>query len=507
MLRRFIILSVLLSNLCFSQQSARDSLLQRLAGANEQEQISIYVSLVNAGLYASSLETIEYGERGLALARKYADNHNAAQLLSTLALLYCARADLNKALMYAEESLALSTHDTEQNSLSASYSALGVVYSYLGRYSKALEYHLEALAIRKQLGEPLYIAKSLNNIGTIYHRLEQYQKALTYYQQALKIHIQVDNTVGHILTLHNIGDVFQRLGNYDSALAFHSCGFDLAKRYNNELLPFSNYNMGLVMMARRNFSMAKDYFRTSYTLYSSNGKNKEAAEALNGLAEAYERSDDRQQALAISQRAVTLAKSINTPGPLKVSYERLYRLFANRSNMLEAYRYFKLYIAARDSLVNQKENYRIADLSIQYEGDKKKREIDMVRKIATIRDLEAKSRNNLLVGGVVFIGLLTAFVSIRIMLIQRTRSMLRQKKEELETLNTLLQEKIANIRILGGLLPMCPRCKSIKNDKGYWEQLESYISDHTDASFSHGICPTCAKKLYPDYFEKKEKGL
>ena len=131
----------------------------------------------------------------------------------------------------------------------------------------------------------------------------------------------------------------------------------------------------------------------------------------------------------------------------------------------------------------------------------------MVRKIATIRDLEAKSRNNLLVGGVVFIGLLTAFVSIRIMLIQRTRSMLRQKKEELETLNTLLQEKIANIRILGGLLPMCPRCKSIKNDKGYWEQLESYISDHTDASFSHGICPTCAKKLYPDYFEKKEKGL
>ncbi|GBE35132.1 putative histidine kinase sensor domain protein [bacterium BMS3Bbin06] len=64
------------------------------------------------------------------------------------------------------------------------------------------------------------------------------------------------------------------------------------------------------------------------------------------------------------------------------------------------------------------------------------------------------------------------------------------------------QEKI---KILSGLLPICSSCKKIRDDKGYWNQIEVYIRDHSLAEFSHSICPDCTKKLYPDLDIHKKK--
>ena len=76
---------------------------------------------------------------------------------------------------------------------------------------------------------------------------------------------------------------------------------------------------------------------------------------------------------------------------------------------------------------------------------------------------------------------------------------LKQAEEERERLIQQLQEAFANIKTLSGLLPICISCKQIRDDKGYWNQIDTYIRDHTDAEFTHGICPTCVTKLYPDY--------
>ncbi len=70
-----------------------------------------------------------------------------------------------------------------------------------------------------------------------------------------------------------------------------------------------------------------------------------------------------------------------------------------------------------------------------------------------------------------------------------------------ETLNAAyvkMREALSKVKMLTGLLPICASCKNIRDDKGYWKQIEAYIRDHSEAEFSHGICPECAKKLYPD---------
>lgn len=62
-----------------------------------------------------------------------------------------------------------------------------------------------------------------------------------------------------------------------------------------------------------------------------------------------------------------------------------------------------------------------------------------------------------------------------------------------------LQHAMAEIKTLRGIVPICANCKSIRDDQGFWRQVEVYVRDHTEAQFSHGICPTCMKRLYPEF--------
>jgi membrane protein implicated in regulation of membrane protease activity len=67
-----------------------------------------------------------------------------------------------------------------------------------------------------------------------------------------------------------------------------------------------------------------------------------------------------------------------------------------------------------------------------------------------------------------------------------------------------LEDALSKVKTLSGFLPICASCKKIRDDNGYWNQIEAYIQTHSDAEFSHGICPECAKKLYPDFYSCDE---
>lgn len=80
----------------------------------------------------------------------------------------------------------------------------------------------------------------------------------------------------------------------------------------------------------------------------------------------------------------------------------------------------------------------------------------------------------------------------------RVALLLQREKE----LHKRVNESIAQLKILGGLIPICANCKKIRDDKGYWNQLEKYLKEHSQAEFTHGICPECKEKLYGEYLKK-----
>lgn len=85
-------------------------------------------------------------------------------------------------------------------------------------------------------------------------------------------------------------------------------------------------------------------------------------------------------------------------------------------------------------------------------------------------------------------------------LLARTRAMVRIliAERERDRLIAELKEALLKVKTLSGLLPICAGCKKIRDDKGYWNQIEQYLKEHSDVIMSHGICPECAEKYYPD---------
>jgi len=90
------------------------------------------------------------------------------------------------------------------------------------------------------------------------------------------------------------------------------------------------------------------------------------------------------------------------------------------------------------------------------------------------------------------------FQSEEILARVKTHLTMRRLYKRLEDKNVQLQKALDENKILQGIIPICANCKKIRDDKGFWKQVEAYISEHSVAQFSHGICPGCVQKLYPE---------
>ena len=80
---------------------------------------------------------------------------------------------------------------------------------------------------------------------------------------------------------------------------------------------------------------------------------------------------------------------------------------------------------------------------------------------------------------------------------------IRTTHEKLEASNKDLRESLAKVNTLSGLLPICAWCKKLRDDKGYWKSVEAYISAHTGAEFTHGMCPECQNKYFTEHFTEE----
>ncbi len=89
--------------------------------------------------------------------------------------------------------------------------------------------------------------------------------------------------------------------------------------------------------------------------------------------------------------------------------------------------------------------------------------------------------------------------------LRRISKNLHQSNKTKEELITKLEETISQVKTLEGIIPICSSCKNIRDDEGFWQQVEVYIGKHSDAGFTHGVCPDCMNELYPWYKQKAKK--
>lgn len=81
---------------------------------------------------------------------------------------------------------------------------------------------------------------------------------------------------------------------------------------------------------------------------------------------------------------------------------------------------------------------------------------------------------------------------------------MRREGDERENLVGRLQQALAQMETLRGILPICSSCKKIRDDNGFWNEIEPYIASHSQVEFSHSICPDCEEELYPEYSKRRD---
>jgi len=84
------------------------------------------------------------------------------------------------------------------------------------------------------------------------------------------------------------------------------------------------------------------------------------------------------------------------------------------------------------------------------------------------------------------------------------RIIIEEQLREIRAKNEVLQQRLDEIKVLRGLVPICVSCKKVRDDRGYWSAIETYLASFSDAEFSHGLCPNCVERLYPELNDARE---
>lgn len=129
------------------------------------------------------------------------------------------------------------------------------------------------------------------------------------------------------------------------------------------------------------------------------------------------------------------------------------------------------------------------------------------RFIALVTELTARTTHEVMDYAFEIIGVFgSAMLVFGVILIKPVLVLIKNAEAEQRSLAENLKAALVNVRVLKELLPICANCKKIRDDDGYWQQIETYITENSDTHFSHGICPDCCKELYPAQYARVYRG-
>lgn len=478
--------------------------------------------------YKSKLDTAAvYLSESLRIRKAVSDSVGIGKCLSHLGLIDWLSNDISGAFTLLEEALEIQRATGEKEEQGKILTNIGNIHRQQGDYKEALNCFIEALGIYREIDYTEGIAWLNYCIGMLYKNLHEYSTALEYLEKSM-YHYRIlagqsNDTGGIRICYSQIGEVNLLAGNLDTALNYLMKALDLQKRSGvANAIADGMRRVAQVYYQKGQCKEALDYAKQALEISRPLTDRSGIMDILFVLGRVYGCLDEPDSALQTFQGGLTEArKRGDKPGEARIlkSIAHTYKLIGQPDS---AYRYLELYTDVNESVINDQISNRITSLQVQYKLKEQEQENQRLQQDIRIQKLEAdrqKFTRNIFI--LLFsVGLLILIGTIYLYWnkardhrkITKARDDLRREIEERKLIEKerekLIQEQkeaLEKINTLSGLIPICSHCHKIRNDEGYYEQLEKYIMDHSDAVFSHGICPECMEKLYPDFTKKDKK--
>lgn len=440
------------------------------------------------------VKSLAVAQRALAAAREAGDVRGEAEALNYIAYGYRNQSFLDLAKQNAEASLRLFVSAGDPGGESQAYNTLGLIAADDGKFAEALEYHLKALAIRERTGDKQGLAYTFNNLGNAYRNLGEDKKALEYHEQGLALKIQLGNKLSEAYSHHNIGLVYFAMRDYPKALAAYQRGLAIREGLGDARGIGVSLNAIGSVEAQTNPAAALRTYQRALALRQGAGDQRgEMATELN-LGDVHRRMGDLAAATTAFNRARALGEQIDAPLMRSNALKGLADVEAARGDYRAAFEHQQQYQQARDQMFNQENAERLQRLQAAHDADRQQRQITMLEQEGALRKAELARGTAIRTALIVAVGM--GAVSL-LLLWMRFRAQ-QQSEARFRAQATELRAALDRVQTLKGLLPICANCKKIRDDNGYWTQVEAYVSAHSAAEFTHSICPPCFDTLYPE---------
>lgn len=387
------------------------------------------------------------------------------------------------------------------------YNNLGATHYQWGNYEPALDSFLRSLAIRRELDDRRGMALVLTNVGRTYHDWQQYSRARVALEEAIELAEQIHEPFVLGYALHNLGVLNFTIRDNAAARETFRKSLDVYMGEDSDggaVTSFSGWALNILYLGLLHVREG-DHEGGIALLEGALAEAREKdqpqweARALAHLGHAHRVRGDHPRAVARLEQAIDAARATGQRNIVVDALADLSAAHEAQGNHRVALERLRAHNVLRDSIFNQGAVQRLAAMEAQAEADRQLWENARLQNERRAR--EAVIARQRIVGALgaalLLVSLILTGTLVHYNRLGRARGReLARTNEALDQTNQELRVALSEVRTLEGLIPICMHCKKVRDDDGFWEAVESYISNRSDARFSHGICAECGPRHY-----------
>jgi adenylate cyclase len=451
---------VIVSFLSSAQNNEIDSLKMLLDDTpDDTTKVNHLILLSNKYLGIDPVETIRYSTQAKELAEKLNYKKGLGYALKSIGMGHYFQAEYFDVLVYWQKALNVFDSIGEKTGVANMSSNLGSVHFSQGDDTKAIEYYLKSLQVSEEINDKLRIATALTNIGAVYSNKQQtWDLALQYYKRALPLSIELSDYEAIGTVAVNIGEIFFKRDSYDSALYYFNTSLPAYKKAGSVKVSYTLNYIGKVLAKEGDYQQAIKFQKEAIERAQNLDAKLELTQSLLGLANTYLDQGNISSSIETFKKAQIIGEAIDSRNELTEIYEGLAGNYAKVRDYSNAYKYQDLFIILRDTLFNAEMAKKIQLLTLNFDIEKKQKDIDLLTKDNALQELSIqRQRIAIFAAGISVFLLLVMAIGIfsRYRYTRRTNKIIEVERDRSEKLllNILPLETAQELKEKGSATP------------------------------------------------------
>ena len=378
----------------------------------------------------------------------------------------------------------------------------GLLEERSGNYVAALDAFAEGMAAAEKSEDLEGVATILGNIGVAQMNLGEYAQARETYLRVRALEIEAGSVAGTSATVANLGDVCIILKEFDQALAFHTEALQMRVEEGVEVeLARSFHSLATIHLSLDEYALALSRYEESLEIRKRLHLLPDQAVTLLGMSLTYTCMEDAARADSAVSASLKITDELDMLGRRRSVLEALAWVRREQGQHAAALETYEECLELERKHRSVETSARYAEFEAKLESKDKERQIAALTAEGKLNEAKAQKQlilRRALMGGSALLALLALTGWLAWARLRATNRALSEANEAVRRHSAELKSAASRIERLEGMLPICSHCKSIRDDAGAWHSLERYMTRHSDASFTHSVCPVCVEDHYSD---------